>query len=856
MHSIFHLLRFVKTSLFCSFIFAICLCCGSCAVDSGSAPDADTPKISSISQDVATLINLPKELSVGVEISDKGELSYQWYSADSKLSSGTAVSGANGKTYTPETRAVGVFYYYCVITNKLGSSRRSVTSPRITYAVNEKLNAVAPVIISQPGNLSCEFGDNFAFSVAAYSADGGNLSYQWYFCATEDGEAKALEEAVKSSFAGKVSADSLGYYWCVVTDTIEDNGDGGEKSTQTQTNKVILSNNVVNANVPVLTTHPADVSAIIPAERTFSVGAYSADGGELSYQWYRILEGETEGTLIEDAVSEKYKAAANQVGKTCYYCVITNTIEDNGDGGTKTVSVKSDTAWFEAVYLKDVVPAPHFTKQPAVMNIAPYNQSVTLSCEAESSGYSVSYKWYESSDGTTATGTVIENATGKTFETPVFTERGIHYYYCVMTVLLGNGDGDDVNTMALISDVVSVAYTALPLVQIETVNGATPTPAKEKHNGRLKIYYPNGKIYDSGASNDFSIKVRGNATAGYPKRPYKLKLPKKINLLDIDSSENKDKNWVLLAGYCDKTLLCSKIGFYTASLFNELEGNEQLYVPNSEFVDVILNGEYLGNYCLTDSVKEGSERVPVNEKNTNEGGIGFVAEWDGNYYALEPKWFKSRFLYCPYTFKFPDTDDADFDSYMTYFEENINRFEEALYDENSEEDWKDYIDIESFARWFLIHNILANIDTNYFFSKKNSDNSSKLIMGPLWDFEWSIGIGCYDGARPRPANYWCVNGWYFTKLLTKIEFVTELKNQWSTLKTVHPDLAGLINSKMDEFAEEIDISQKINFKKWDILNQLVSVGGIPLGTYEAELECDKQFIENRIIWLDAAISAL
>ena len=76
------------------------------------------------------------------------------------------------------------------------------------------------------------------------------------------------------------------------------------------------------------------------------------------------------------------------------------------------------------------------------------------------------------------------------------------------------------------------------------------------------------------------------------------------------------------------------------------------------------------------------------------------------------------------------------------------------------------------------------------------------------------------------------------------------------LKEKYPNLAGTINSKMDEYAEEIKISQKINFLHWDILNTIVSVGGIPLGSYEAELEYDKQFIENHISWLDTAINGL
>lgn len=491
----------------------------------------------------------------------------------------------------------------------------------------------------------------------------------------------------------------------------------------------------------------------------------------------------------------------------------------------------------------------NITQQPAY-TVVSYNQSATLSCKAESECQPVSYQWYECSDTTGNNAAKIQDATSEIFQTPVFTQPEIRYYYCLVK--------DSVEEKK--SDITAVAYTGFPIVKIETVDGGNPSAAKEKHNGRMYLIKNGEIIYDSGENNEFSIKVRGNATAHYPKRPYKLKLPKKANLLSdnpLSASANKDKNWVLLAGYCDKTLLRSKTGFFVSSLFNEISGNEELYVPNSEFVDVILNGDYLGNYCLTDSVKEGTDRLAINEKMSNSGGIGMVAECDRNY-AGEPKWIISDVKKYPYTFKYPDAEDNDITVYsaIATFGDYVNRFEHAFYDENTSDDWRNYIDIESFARWFLAHNILANIDTNYFISKKTSDDSSKLVMGPVWDFEWSIGIGWYEGERPRPADYWCVNGWYFEKLLEEQDFIDELKSQWANLKQENPNLAAVINSKMDEFAENISISQQMNFMRWSILNQRVSVGGIPLGSYESELACDKQFMVNRIEWLDSVINAL
>ncbi len=499
--------------------------------------------------------------------------------------------------------------------------------------------------------------------------------------------------------------------------------------------------------------------------------------------------------------------------------------------------------------------------KPAVsanrMLISPDGSAVTFTCKAESTDGTLSYQWYSSPDGSEENKSAIDKATSATYTTEAFTQKEIRYYFCTITNTISD-NGDKENKTASQTTAFYAAYTGLPVIQIITNDGLMPSPSKEKHNGRMYLYRNKQLVYDSGDANEFSIKVRGNATAGYPKHPYKLKLPEKKNLLDLDSQENKDKNWVLLAGYCDKTLLRTKIGFYTASLFNDIDNNEKLYVPHSEFVDVVINGEYIGNYCLTDSVKEGTDRLAVNEKTKNPGGIGVVAEYDPNYYANEAKWVISDKKKYPYTFKFPDAEENDAIIYSTIgnFGDFINKFESAFYDTELSNDWTNYIDIESFARWFLAHNILKNLDTNFFLSKKTSDSTSKIIMGPVWDFEWSIGIGWYYGSRPSPADGWCVNGWYFSDLLNKEEFKIELKNQWEKLLSIYSNLAENINSKMDEWANEINISQQMNFKKWNILNEQVSVGGIPLGGYENELECDKQFIINRFQWLDTAINNL
>ena len=502
-------------------------------------------------------------------------------------------------------------------------------------------------------------------------------------------------------------------------------------------------------------------------------------------------------------------------------------------------------------------PALIFTQQPENRCVT-RGESYTLTCAADMGEATVYYRWFETDESGNAR-IPLSGGWSEQPETDVaaFTEPGIRRFFCVAAPFKPASDAIPEN--AVISRTVAAAYTGLPLVRIDTSDMAMPSSAKEKHDGSLCLIKDGVTVYDSTDDNEpMTIKVRGNATAGYPKKPYKIKLPKKANLLADDprnASDNKDKHWVLLAGYCDKTLLRTATGFYAASLFNGIPGNETLYVPHAAFVDLVMNGEYLGTYFLTDSVKEGDDRLAVNEKEKN---IGFVAEYDPGYYMNEADWFISNTKKYPYTFKFPDPEDytsGDFSVHKDYLNGYINDFETALYSEEPERDWQDYIDTESFARWFLAHNLTANKDTNYFFSKRTSDDTSKLVMGPVWDFEWSIGIGWMQTTpRPVPANYWCVNDWYFAELLKKREFVEEVKRQWNALKITCPDIAATINTRMDEMARAISLSRQLNFMRWDIMNQLVSVGGIPLGSYEAELECDKQFMRSRIQWLDGAIS--
>lgn len=371
--------------------------------------------------------------------------------------------------------------------------------------------------------------------------------------------------------------------------------------------------------------------------------------------------------------------------------------------------------------------------------------------------------------------------------------------------------------------------TGIPVVYINTENQA-PVDSKETYVGAMMTIKDKGKVL---SEHKLKLKGRGNATWTYPKKPYKLKLDEKASVLGM----KEEKDWVLLANYCDKSLLRTGIAFTASRLMNFP------WTVDDRFVELVLNGEYMGNYQLVESIEQGSNKVDI-------PASGYLYELDG-YYKQEPNYFvTSRGL--GYSFKNPDPEKDLTTLQWEYIKNYMDEFETVLYSSSFNDPttgYFQYIDVQSFVRWFIFQNILANMDTNPYLIKADMGDS-KVQTGPVWDFEWSVGIGWYDGARPRPANYYVWNSnLYYDRLLQDPTFKKEVKEMWQNI-SITEDILKYI----DDTKKLLEKSQELNFRRWDIMNERVSVGGVPMGSYDKEVECDRQFFINHMNWLNEEIS--
>ena len=258
-------------------------------------------------------------------------------------------------------------------------------------------------------------------------------------------------------------------------------------------------------------------------------------------------------------------------------------------------------------------------------------------------------------------------------------------------------------------------YTQLPTFYIETDNPNATIGKKDYVSGKLTIVSSDQKECMTDAL--LGIRGRGNSTWGMAKKPYRIKFDSKTRLLNLNA---KAKSWVLLANYADKTLMRNAVAFEVSSFL----GME--FTPAVRFVDVVLNGEFMGNYMVSDQVEVAKGRVPVEEQettDTEEPAItgGYLIELDG-FASSEPVWFQTP-KGLKVTVKYPKDDEINMKQ-RRYITDYICNFEDVLFSAqftDPEEGYRAWIDEKSLIDWYIACELVGNSDSfwsTYIYKKR------------------------------------------------------------------------------------------------------------------------------------------
>lgn len=130
------------------------------------------------------------------------------------------------------------------------------------------------------------------------------------------------------------------------------------------------------------------------------------------------------------------------------------------------------------------------------------------------------------------------------------------------------------------------------------------------------------------------VKVRGNWTTSYDKKPLRIKFEESQNMLGLNDGATF-KNWLLLAEYKDFSMLRNKAALAVA---RELLAKEGLYASDAALVEVVINGQYWGVYLLVEQQQVNKDRVDITEPAKGYTGtdIGYFLEMDGYYMHEDP----------------------------------------------------------------------------------------------------------------------------------------------------------------------------------------------------------------------------
>ncbi len=275
----------------------------------------------------------------------------------------------------------------------------------------------------------------------------------------------------------------------------------------------------------------------------------------------------------------------------------------------------------------------------------------------------------------------------------------------------------------------------LPVMFINT-EGAVPITSKEEYV--YADYYVDNmgiegieNVGSQDAPQLMEIRGRGNYTwSDFDKKPYRIKLDQKTPLLGM----KRNKHFALLAHPDDK------LGFLRNTVGFEISRRLGLaWTPAQQPVEVVLNGDYLGLYMLTEIIRVEPDRVNITEQanyETNRFLItgGWLVEIDNYLEEEQIRTVEGNGNSIWSTYKSPELLS---DEQRTYLTGLINTVNAAIYvSDKTNNSWEKYIDPDTLACFYLTQELLDDTESFHgscYWHKENGD-STKIMFGPVWDF--------------------------------------------------------------------------------------------------------------------------
>lgn len=277
----------------------------------------------------------------------------------------------------------------------------------------------------------------------------------------------------------------------------------------------------------------------------------------------------------------------------------------------------------------------------------------------------------------------------------------------------------------------------LPVLYIQTEN---KEPITSKDFYLNATYYLDAigledyeSIGSASAPLTMEIKGRGNYSwTGFDKKPYRIKLADKQPLLGM----KKSKHFALLAHADDsndrKGFMRNAVGFELSKMIG------MTYTPDARPLEVVLNGDYIGLYFLTEHIRVDKDRVNIVEQEDEEtdnekitgGWLVEIDNYDDDPHITIKEGGKTTMWI---TYKTPEVLSPQQEQYLT---EQMKLIDNLVYgDKNSDELWN-YLDMDALAKFYIVQELTDNYESFHgsCYLHKEMGENEKWYFGPVWDF--------------------------------------------------------------------------------------------------------------------------
>ena len=354
----------------------------------------------------------------------------------------------------------------------------------------------------------------------------------------------------------------------------------------------------------------------------------------------------------------------------------------------------------------------------------------------------------------------------------------------------------------------------------------------------------NGEIEVEHQTTAAQLRSRGNSTQMFPKKPYRLRFDQKTSILGMPEA----KNYVLLAEYSDKSLIRNVITHKMSTLIDGID-----YSLKTRFIELYVNDEYHGVYVLTEQVEIYDSKLTF-ESIPGVYNTGFLIELDHRYNSSIDQagfdWVIVRGL--PYNIKEPDSGDPLFTTlHHDYIFEYIIATENALVAKTG---YESLIDINNWVAYFMIQEIVKNVDVGWSSVFMHKAPGGKLMFGPLWDFDLAYGNADYIDYGVE--NFYGMRE-YKNKMFRLMMAIPEVRTLFrNAVQDFYIDTLPVMLELITVLGEGVKEMADRNFQRWTILGEYVWPNPYEMwvrASYRNQIVYVHDYLEDRLEWLNNAV---